>query len=265
MPSFIIGIGRGGLAPAVYLSHATGCRCCRSIIRARSSDFSDAPLDPAGGADARRRAAAVHRRHQRYRAPTIGKIARGAGNRWRGARPCAVRDIARQHKIERTGRLSRRSDRPPDPQGLVRVSVGSSRPADVAGRRCGGSAGADRLAQRGSEPSATPSIVYGFASRRAVADAPRSLRLRRSTARTGCRVPPARRRPASSSRRPQVDVEDRGIDPARRRSSPARLRRCRRCRRMLLPSASRKSSSIIAISGSSSTMRIRCGAVMTRP
>ena len=24
LPSFIIGIGRGGLAPAVYLSHATG-------------------------------------------------------------------------------------------------------------------------------------------------------------------------------------------------------------------------------------------------
>jgi uncharacterized protein len=44
MPSFIIGIGRGGLAPAVYLSHATGLPMLSVDHSSRVEDFSDAPL-----------------------------------------------------------------------------------------------------------------------------------------------------------------------------------------------------------------------------
>jgi len=44
LPSFIIGIGRGGLAPAVYLSHATGLPMLSVDHSSRVEDFSDAPL-----------------------------------------------------------------------------------------------------------------------------------------------------------------------------------------------------------------------------
>jgi len=43
-PSFIIGIGRGGLAPAVYLSHATGLPMLSVDHSSRVEDFADAPL-----------------------------------------------------------------------------------------------------------------------------------------------------------------------------------------------------------------------------
>ena len=69
-PSFIIGIGRGGLAPAVYLSHATGLPMLSVDHSSNVEDFSDAPL--------------------------IRLAARTRGDRGRGARPCAVRDVSRQ-------------------------------------------------------------------------------------------------------------------------------------------------------------------------
>ena len=43
-PSFIIGIGRGGLAPAVYLSHATGLPMLSVDHSSQVQDFADAPL-----------------------------------------------------------------------------------------------------------------------------------------------------------------------------------------------------------------------------
>ena len=43
-PSFIIGIGRGGLAPAVYLSHATGLPMLSVDHSSEVPDFADAPL-----------------------------------------------------------------------------------------------------------------------------------------------------------------------------------------------------------------------------
>jgi hypoxanthine phosphoribosyltransferase len=43
-PSFIIGIGRGGLAPAVYLSHATGLPMLSVDHSSDVPDFADAPL-----------------------------------------------------------------------------------------------------------------------------------------------------------------------------------------------------------------------------
>src|SRR3954462_3683052 len=43
-PDFIIGIGRGGLAPAVYLSHATGMPMLSVDYSSQVSDFADAPL-----------------------------------------------------------------------------------------------------------------------------------------------------------------------------------------------------------------------------
>ena len=43
-PSFLIGIGRGGLAPAVYLSHATGLPMLSVDHSSQVEDFSDAPL-----------------------------------------------------------------------------------------------------------------------------------------------------------------------------------------------------------------------------
>ena len=43
-PSFIIGIGRGGLAPAVYLSHATGIAMLSVDHSSQVEDFADAPL-----------------------------------------------------------------------------------------------------------------------------------------------------------------------------------------------------------------------------
>jgi hypoxanthine phosphoribosyltransferase len=44
-PDFIIGIGRGGLAPGVYLSHATGLATLSVDYSSRNADFSEAPLD----------------------------------------------------------------------------------------------------------------------------------------------------------------------------------------------------------------------------
>ena len=44
VPSYIIGIGRGGLAPAVYLSHATGLPMLSVDYSSQVSDFADAPL-----------------------------------------------------------------------------------------------------------------------------------------------------------------------------------------------------------------------------
>ncbi|MES2045311.1 MAG: phosphoribosyltransferase family protein [Pseudomonadota bacterium] len=44
VPSYIIGIGRGGLAPAVYLSHATGMPMLSVDYSSQVSDFADAPL-----------------------------------------------------------------------------------------------------------------------------------------------------------------------------------------------------------------------------
>jgi uncharacterized protein len=44
-PSFLIGIGRGGLAPAVYLSHAAGLPMLSVDHSSRVPDFADAPLE----------------------------------------------------------------------------------------------------------------------------------------------------------------------------------------------------------------------------
>ncbi|MBX3595163.1 phosphoribosyltransferase family protein [Sphingomonas sp.] len=44
-PDFIIGIGRGGLAPAVYLSHATGIAMLSVDHSSQVPDFADAPLE----------------------------------------------------------------------------------------------------------------------------------------------------------------------------------------------------------------------------
>ncbi len=43
-PDFIIGVGRGGLAPAVYLSHATGLPMLSVDYSSQVKDFADAPL-----------------------------------------------------------------------------------------------------------------------------------------------------------------------------------------------------------------------------
>lgn len=44
VPSFLIGIGRGGLAPAVYLSHATGIPMLSVDHSSQVPDFADAAL-----------------------------------------------------------------------------------------------------------------------------------------------------------------------------------------------------------------------------
>ena len=43
-PDFIIGIGRGGLVPAVFLSHATGLSTLSVDFSSQVKDFADAPL-----------------------------------------------------------------------------------------------------------------------------------------------------------------------------------------------------------------------------
>jgi hypoxanthine phosphoribosyltransferase len=43
-PDFIIGIGRGGLAPSVYLSHATGMPMLSVDYSSQVKDFADEPL-----------------------------------------------------------------------------------------------------------------------------------------------------------------------------------------------------------------------------
>lgn len=43
-PDFLIGVGRGGLTPAVYLSHATGLPMLSVDYSSRVPDFADAPL-----------------------------------------------------------------------------------------------------------------------------------------------------------------------------------------------------------------------------
>ena len=44
-PDFIIGVGRGGLAPAVFLSHATGLPMLSVDYSSQVKDFADAPLE----------------------------------------------------------------------------------------------------------------------------------------------------------------------------------------------------------------------------
>jgi len=44
IPSFLIGIGRGGLVPAVYLSHATGLPMLSVDHSSQVAEFADAPL-----------------------------------------------------------------------------------------------------------------------------------------------------------------------------------------------------------------------------
>lgn len=44
-PDFIIGVGRGGLSPSVYLSHATGLATLSVDYSSKVEEFSDAPLD----------------------------------------------------------------------------------------------------------------------------------------------------------------------------------------------------------------------------
>ncbi|MEN2786847.1 phosphoribosyltransferase [Sphingomonas qilianensis] len=44
-PDFIIGVGRGGLAPAVFLSHATGLPMLSVDYSSHVKDFADAPLE----------------------------------------------------------------------------------------------------------------------------------------------------------------------------------------------------------------------------
>lgn len=44
-PDFIIGIGRGGLVPAVFLSHATGLPTLSVDYSSQVEDFATAPLD----------------------------------------------------------------------------------------------------------------------------------------------------------------------------------------------------------------------------
>jgi hypoxanthine phosphoribosyltransferase len=43
-PDFIIGVGRGGLAPAVYLSHASGLPMLSVDYSSQVKDFADEPL-----------------------------------------------------------------------------------------------------------------------------------------------------------------------------------------------------------------------------
>jgi hypoxanthine phosphoribosyltransferase len=43
-PDFIIGVGRGGLVPAVFLSHATGLPTLSVDYSSQVKDFADAPL-----------------------------------------------------------------------------------------------------------------------------------------------------------------------------------------------------------------------------
>jgi hypoxanthine phosphoribosyltransferase len=43
-PNFIIGVGRGGLAPAVFLSHATGLPMLSVDYSSQVKDFADEPL-----------------------------------------------------------------------------------------------------------------------------------------------------------------------------------------------------------------------------
>ena len=43
-PDFLIGIGRGGLVPAVFLSHATGLPMLSVDFSSQVDDFSEAPL-----------------------------------------------------------------------------------------------------------------------------------------------------------------------------------------------------------------------------
>ena len=43
-PDFLIGIGRGGLTPAVYLSHATGLPMLSVDYSSQVDDFAEAPL-----------------------------------------------------------------------------------------------------------------------------------------------------------------------------------------------------------------------------
>ena len=43
-PAFIIGVGRGGLVPAVFLSHATGLPSLSVDYSSQTQDFADEPL-----------------------------------------------------------------------------------------------------------------------------------------------------------------------------------------------------------------------------
>ena len=44
-PDFLVGIGRGGLVPAVYLSHATGLPTLSCDLSSHVKDFADDVLE----------------------------------------------------------------------------------------------------------------------------------------------------------------------------------------------------------------------------
>lgn len=48
-PTYIIGIGRGGLVPAVYLSHATGLTTLSCDLSSKVKDFADDVLERLAG------------------------------------------------------------------------------------------------------------------------------------------------------------------------------------------------------------------------
>ena len=143
-PSYIVGIGRGGLVPAVYLSHATG-------LPMLSCDWSSKVADFAG--DVVVRLAAHTKAGERLlfvddindSGLTIGALRHRAGQRGRGPRIDPDRDADRQPRVHPARRLPCARDRPDGDEGLVCVPLGGGGARRVAGTRCRRGARTHRL------------------------------------------------------------------------------------------------------------------------
>ena len=115
--------------PAVFLSHATGLPTLSVDLSSQVKDFADEPLVSLPARTRCGRAAAVHRRHQRFGADDRASARALAAA---GAVEGAVRFATLIDNVSSAAadRLLRADDRPDGDEGLVRVSVGSGRPPE---------------------------------------------------------------------------------------------------------------------------------------
>jgi Phosphoribosyl transferase domain len=128
-PTLLVGVGRGGLTPAVFLSHRMGLSMVSIDHSTRIAQFGEELV-----------AVLAQRTRDGDRllfvedindsGKTIGEI-RGPRRRRRGRRTDPFLGSARQHPLGAAGRLCLSRDRPQRDQGLVHLPLGS----DGAARR----------------------------------------------------------------------------------------------------------------------------------
>lgn len=122
-PDYIVGVGRGGLVPATYLSHAISQPMLSVDLSAQVAGFCDELLDKlVAMALEGSRLLFVDDINDSGR--TINQLRAALAGARRSSALCRA---DRQCQLGREGRISRGHDRPCRHQGLVRLPLGSGR------------------------------------------------------------------------------------------------------------------------------------------